>query len=315
MKYLWLLVLLTLGCEDENPVPKEPKKPPAYQQTTQYRLKDTLKDCEEYSVRLTDMKAEGGEYHHKYKINCGKPDATPDQLLNFASIPTGWVPVDADTFNNHQKDLDRNILSRDSNGEVTKVSQPPGYQYVGDERYGEWKSNDSGQKEWVFIPMFLPMFGSSPIYRNDYDDYRDYRRSGRTYYRSDYETRIRTKYTNRKPSFYEKMEQRKYERSKRKASSATNRAAGTYKKPVYNTTPKTSPPKKPLSFKEKLQKAKATGGSSNISGYGKKSSKKFQTKAKPKKKKPTFTQRLKAKTKAVKKKIKTKVKKYKSKKR
>lgn len=300
MKRILLTIpLLLQGCDNT----------PAHQKTTQWRLKDTLTGCEEYAVRLIDMK-DTEDYYHKYRIKCGKSDKSPDQLLSFTDIPTDWVKVDADTYNKYLNDLDRNILTRNSQGEVSNAAQPPGYQYVGDQKYGEWKANDSGQKEWVFIPMFLPSFPSPPIYQNDYDDYRSYRRDGKSYYRSDYEDRVKRKYTNRKPNFYEELEKRKYERQRSyesyKAKSAVNRAAGNYgttnprgPPKTYNTpTPTTKPP---LTFQEKLTKTRAAGSTSNISGYSK-TSKKFQTK-KVIKKKPSFKERIKAKVKKITKKV------------
>ena len=323
MRFILILMLFLPGCDDTPTIP-------AYQKTTQYRLKDKLQNCEEYSVRLIDMR-EGGTspYEHKYKIACGKPDKSPDQLLQFSSIPTDRIPVDVGTFRKYQNHLDRNILSRTSDGTISDTAQPPGYQYVGDERYGEWKTNDSGQREWIFIPMFMsmyPSYSSNPVYYNDYDDYRSHRQSGRSYYRPSYENRIRTRYTDRKPNFYDRLEQQKQKRqvskvnfkkepnfydkmeAKKTAKARTeginyavgagrentlpkrsegiNRAVNTGIKTAPSRAPpemgSTKPSPKPLSFKEKITRMKSdkSKNTTNISGYGVKTSKKFQ---KPKK--------------------------------
>jgi hypothetical protein len=309
---------LFLGCDDTPP----------HQKTTQWRLKDTLKDCEEYSVRLADMRESPG-YQHKYKVRCGNTDTTtPDELTKFATIDTGWITVDSATYNKNKWDLDRNILTRNNKGEVSGVSQPPGYQYVGDPKYGEWKANEAGKTEWIFIPMFFGGSSPPPVYQQDYNSYSEYRRQGTPYYRPDYEDRIRQKYSDRKPNFYEKLKQQKrtrptvdfqkkpdfYDNIRAKEAvkdrnDAMDRATG--KRPVYNTVPKHDPPEtttKPLSFKEKMGQYKSgeKKAATNVSGYGVKTSKKFQIKsATPPKKKPGLKERFKTKVK----KIKTKVKK------
>ncbi len=40
------------------------------------------------------------------------------------------------------------ILSKGENGEVADSQFPPGYQYVGNERYGRWRTGSSGGSFW-----------------------------------------------------------------------------------------------------------------------------------------------------------------------
>jgi hypothetical protein len=73
---------------------------------------------------------------------------------------------------------------KDGKGEESVA--PPGYAYVGDPQYGEWRRDSSGRSFWAYYGQYrllsdlLGMGGR--LYRNDYDTYRGYRSSRRPYY-------------------------------------------------------------------------------------------------------------------------------------
>ena len=79
------------------------------------------------------------------------------------------------------------VLSKGPDGTVDRDEHPPGYQQVGDERYGQWRDDGGGRSFWEFYGQYALLsnliggFGR-PIYRDDWDGYRDARGRGQTYY-------------------------------------------------------------------------------------------------------------------------------------
>lgn len=125
----------------------------------------------EYSVILADMDVEGTffkTYMHKYKVILVK-DSLPYETL------TDWQEVDSDFFWKNEENLGMTILAKDINGQISKVAAPPGYRYVGDSRYGEWRTHN-GSSFWAFYGQYMfmsHMFGMihRPVYRRDYNAY------------------------------------------------------------------------------------------------------------------------------------------------
>lgn len=145
----------------------------------------------QYSVILEDMKDEGTsfvDYFHKYKILYAEKDPQTSEM-NVESKTTDWLPVPVGVYDQHFSDLGMTILSKTDDGNVYSVAQPPGYNYVGNERYGQWRTDRSGNSFWEFYGKYafissLVGMGSRSIFRNDYNQYRNYRSSGRPYYGS-----------------------------------------------------------------------------------------------------------------------------------
>jgi hypothetical protein len=59
-------------------------------------------------------------------------------------------------------------------GAIVRAPQPPGYQYVGDPRYGEWKKEPGGNSFWSFYGKYMffsSMFNmmAGPVYRSNWD--------------------------------------------------------------------------------------------------------------------------------------------------
>lgn len=142
-----------------------------------------------YSILLYDMDyvEDKDVYRHQYQII--KEVAAKDTLV---SETTDWKVVGAEYFNAHVEDMGMALVTK-QDGKVEKAVSPPGYnQHVGNEKYGEWRSNSSGGSFWAFYGQYAFMrslfgYGYSPIYRRGWNDYRgNYYGSGRTYYgRSD----------------------------------------------------------------------------------------------------------------------------------
>ncbi|NIW79287.1 MAG: hypothetical protein GWN16_07410, partial [Calditrichae bacterium] len=152
-------------------------------------LKEDLNRYPQYSIILEDMKQEGNifkDYFHRYKIVYAEKVDNSDSLVFLDNI-TDWLEVKEKEYQKYQDYLGMAIASKTPDGEVTEAKYPPGYQYVGNPRYGQWRQDSHGNSFWefygkyAFISSMFSLF-SRPVYMNDWDTYRDYRQTGRPYY-------------------------------------------------------------------------------------------------------------------------------------
>jgi hypothetical protein len=141
-------------------------------------IKAGLKDTPTWSILLEDMKEEGNfvtSYFHKYRVVDEKEGWT-----------SNWLEVPKSYYQANERYLGMALASKKEDGEVVGVS-PPGYAYVGDPRYGEWKEDDSGGSFWEFYgkyALLTHLLGGwyRPIYRPDFDMYGRYRSQNIPYY-------------------------------------------------------------------------------------------------------------------------------------
>ena len=139
-----------------------------------------------YSIILYDMDQQGTffpEYRHQYRILKESPqDSVPKEEI------TEWYTVSEDFFNQNIDNMGMEIASKNREGEVSKTAAPPGYgNYVGNPQYGQWQQGSNGESFWSFYGKYALLsslfnMAAFPVRRSYYDDYRTYRRSGRSYY-------------------------------------------------------------------------------------------------------------------------------------
>jgi len=160
-------------------------------------LSRTLRGMPTYSIVLDDMREEGNffkNYYHQYRI------VTPEK-----SITSGWRKVSKDFYNRYLPFLGMTIYVK-KDGQETANMGPPGYEYVGDSRYGRWRQDSSGRSFWEFYGQYAFMaslLGSRPIYRDSYTTYRTHWSSGRPYYGPQREYGTNGSVTKqKKPDFY-----------------------------------------------------------------------------------------------------------------
>lgn len=173
----WIgLSLLAAGCAAGNPLD---------------RLQRELDRYPEYSVILADMREEGTfstDYLHQYRVTTGQREGGSDDLV-FAESIRDWERVGRNTYSRYQPYLGMVILSKGPDGNVDQSEHPPGYQYVGNDRYGQWRGDGRGGSFWEFygryalISHMIGGFGR-PIYRNDWNTYRGNRNRGQPYFGS-----------------------------------------------------------------------------------------------------------------------------------
>jgi len=147
-----------------------------------------MTDVPNFSIILYDMNFDEAseQYLHQYRIL--KEPVNADTIL---SETTEWLQVGPDYFNEHLENMGMTIVSK-TNGTVDKKTSPPGYnQYVGNEKYGQWRQNSDGTSFWEFYGKYAFLrsilgFGYSPIYYGGWNDYRrNYYPYGRSYYGDD----------------------------------------------------------------------------------------------------------------------------------
>ena len=148
------------------------------------RLQRELDPFAEYSVILQDMRPEG--FYHQYRVVVGEPDAGSGEVVHRETV-LDWLRVGRRTYIRYQSHLGMVILSKGPDGVVDQQQHPPGYQQVGDERYGRWRDDGNGRSFWEFYGQYAllsTLMGgfNRPVYRGDWDSYRDSRSSGQTYY-------------------------------------------------------------------------------------------------------------------------------------
>ncbi len=167
-------------------------------------IRASLSDLPTYSVVLQDMKDEGNffkDYYHKYRI------ISEDMTDDF-----DWMEVSKNYFRRYLPFLGMTIWSK-RDGKESRTIGPPGYEYVGHSRYGNWHRDSTGRSFWVFYGQYRLMgdlLGRGPIYRNDYSNYTTHRSKGQPYFgpKKQYGTEgFQTKRQN--PNFYKRGTYRK----------------------------------------------------------------------------------------------------------
>jgi hypothetical protein len=186
------------------------------------RLNRDLSQFSEYSIILEDMKEEGNffkNYFHRYKIVYGKKSGNSKEL-EYQSETTDWYKISKKEYEKYYGFLGMVLFSKSEDDKISDDKYPPGYQYVGDSRYGTWRQDSGGNSFWEFYGKYAllsHMFGmfGRPVYRTDWNGYRNYRNRGSPYYGSKGEFGTNGKYTKRtNKSFFER---RKKMESVRKA--------------------------------------------------------------------------------------------------
>lgn len=144
-----------------------------------------MTEIPDFSIVLYDMNydEDKDQYLHQYRIL--KEPLGADTI---ETETTDWMLVSAAYFNEHIDNMGMTIVSK-SNGTVDKKVSPPGYnQYVGNEKYGQWRKQSDGTSFWEFYGKYAMLrsflgFGYSPIFYGGWYDYRrNYYPYGRTYY-------------------------------------------------------------------------------------------------------------------------------------
>lgn len=177
-KYLLIalsaVLVLSVGCSSSQEFVKSPVD----------ELIRQLDGQNNFTIILYDMDVDGtfsSTYKHRYKVIKEDANGTPVDSL------TEWVEVPEKIFTLHENDMGMEIASK-TDGKLSKGVSPPGYSnYVGNERYGQWRSDSNGTSFWEFYGQYAfmsSMIGlmAGPVYRGSYYDYHNNYRGVRPYY-------------------------------------------------------------------------------------------------------------------------------------
>ncbi len=201
----------------------------------------SLNTEKDFSIILYDMDydEDNDEYKHQYQTLIEQKN--PDTIL-LAKTP--WYPVSDILFQTHVDDMGMELVSK-KDGVLKKAVAPAGYSnHIGNEKYGQWSSNEGGSSFWAFYGRYAMMSSFFNLaYRpagyggwNDYNS--NYRGYGRTYYGNSGTTRYGTsaprsntsssnhKWSNKPNSFKEKVRSRVSTSASR--SSKTARSSSRY---------------------------------------------------------------------------------------
>lgn len=164
-------------------------------------LRKSLANKPAYSIVLENMKQEGTffkNHYHQYQI------ATPEKTW-----ATGWMEVPKEFYQRYAMYLGMAVAGM-KDGEPLLAAAPPGYLYVGDSSYGQWRSGPRGEY-WAFnrnAPFDLELdIDFPPIYRSDYRKYRSSHSKGVPYFGSKRQFGTQGTYTKKaKPNFFQRQQ-------------------------------------------------------------------------------------------------------------
>jgi hypothetical protein len=201
-------------------------------QTPLDRLRAQLDAFPEYSVVLQDMNESLFGYSHQYRVMFGESQPGSDELVYRESV-RDWEEVDSSTYAQYQPYLGMVILSKTRDGTVDEGQHPPGYQQVGDQRYGQWRDDGRGSSFWEFYGQYAMLRGvmggfGGGVSRNDWNGYRESRNRGQSYHGPGggvYGTGgTTTRQTN--PDFFRRQQARQTARTQSFGQRVTSRMSG-----------------------------------------------------------------------------------------
>lgn len=150
-------------------------------------LAKTSNDKLPMSIILYDMDVKGSRRLNKYKVITNLDDASKRK-----TTITPWQRLSKADFARNYDNMGMEIASKtmDKNGipKVSKIPAPPGYaNYVGNQKYGQWKTRSDGTSFWAFYGQYMFMrsmfnLATYPVYRSSYSSYRRNYYGRRAYY-------------------------------------------------------------------------------------------------------------------------------------
>lgn len=150
-------------------------------------LAKTANDKLPISIILYDMDVKGSRRLNKYKIitNVDDPAKKKEVITQYMRVSRADF---AKNYDNMGMEIASKTMGANGTPKISKIPAPPGYSnYVGNEKYGQWKTNNRGESFWSFYGkyMFLSsMFhlATYPVRRSYYSNYRRNYYGRRAYY-------------------------------------------------------------------------------------------------------------------------------------
>lgn len=166
------------------------------------RISRAFAEKSDYSVVLADAKEEDGKFYEKfYVVEEGRerPEVTD------------WLETNQQDFDAMVPFMGMTVFSKTA-GQESYEAAPPGYEYVGNPKYGEWQRDSSGSSFWVYYGQYRLMsdlLGWGRVRQNDYSTYRNHRSQSQPYYGPNKEYGMQGKTTRAKhPDFFKRAQSR-----------------------------------------------------------------------------------------------------------
>lgn len=192
-----------------------------------------------YTVILYDMDVQGTfvkRHMHQYKIITEK-NGVPEQKV------TERYQVSKNFFWKNENNVGMELVSKTADGKIHKTPAPAGFSnYIGNEKYGQWRRRNDGTSFWAFYGQFAfmsTMFNlfAHPVNGRYYNGYYNNYRYRRPYYgptvggKPTYGTYGNVNKNSRSSSFQRRMSGIKQKSSnfKQRVTNRVNRSAGRYK--------------------------------------------------------------------------------------
>lgn len=197
-------------------------------------LKKELVNEKEYAIILNDMREEGNlfpSYFHQYRVDIGEKSSVRQP-----------IEVTESFYKKNQAFLGMAVATRTPDGGETNRPIPNGYQYVGNQQYGRWRTNESGGSMWEFYGKYMLMsqamrWAGFGMRRSHYDDYLGYRATNRSYFGPNRQYGTAGTVTQKqKPNFYARRATRKaaaQSRFRDKINQRTGRSKNTFRSRGY----------------------------------------------------------------------------------
>ena len=200
------------------------------------------------SFRADMLIAQRSEDHILIDMRESPPAHKYRKIIDGVSTKTDWIPVTPADFKKHEPNLGMTIYSKPActlPEDANRLAAPPGYNYVGNERYGQWEDR-GGSRVWVFYGRYALMrdlfWGPGryrPVRRAYYDSWRTNYRAGRPWYgpTKQYGTRgsaTRARYSGN--HYYKKQVSRRIRPSGRTSYSGSKYSGGTTRSGGYKSS-------------------------------------------------------------------------------
>ncbi len=203
-------LLFTFGCggSDSGPI-----------QT----LQSELQAEPEFAIILNDMRKDGNffpSYFHQYRVDIGENS----EIKSYQMVTDSY-------FRRYENYLGMVVATKTADGKISTTPFPNGYQYVGNPRYGNWRTDSSGSSFWEFYGKYMMIsqvmnWAGHGLYRRDYNNYHSSWGAGRPYFGPSRQYGTNGTITRKqKPDFYARKASRKA-KSQSRFTDKINRRVG-----------------------------------------------------------------------------------------
>lgn len=131
------------------------------------KLEEEYKNTPVYSIILEDLKTENDAFF----IKCSLVVPLPHEGTAM-EITKKWAETTKQEYEMVEPYKGLTIVTK-KNGETVYAANPPGYEYVGDPRYGRWENREGMSPVWVWLAGYA-VWNSTRSQHISFDSYQQY---------------------------------------------------------------------------------------------------------------------------------------------